>query len=248
MVVVFREVDAAKLSAVNFEGNRAIAAPVLETAIHALVVGEPYSERDLRQIVLLNLIPLYEEKGYLRASFPKITRVGGAAATVSALVAVDEGRCWQLGKVEFWGDQLPVEQMRKAGEFATGTVANWRLITASLEKAQRVLRADGYLQVRADPARIFQDGSGMVDLRVDVTKGKQFVFGTLKFEGVDPDAQDLMSRRWKLHEGTPLDEPYTDEYWSQIYQLVGHTVKKVEKRLVVRPGTTTIDVVYKIGG
>src|SRR5947209_12307649 len=93
MVVVFRDADRPKLTALQFEGNQGVDTATLEQALHSVVIGEPYSERDLSSIVALNLRRVYDREGYLRATFPKVSRLNPGAPQATAKVTVEEGPC-----------------------------------------------------------------------------------------------------------------------------------------------------------
>ena len=59
-----------KVADVRFEGAHALSAAALRDAVARLVVGNRYSEREFRQVLDLNVRPLYEDRGYLKVEFP----------------------------------------------------------------------------------------------------------------------------------------------------------------------------------
>jgi outer membrane translocation and assembly module TamA len=247
MIVVFRDANAPKLTALQFEGNHAIDSATLEQALHGIVIGEPYSERELSTVVGLNLVRLYDRKGYLRAAFPKVTRVNPGAPEAIARVSIEEGPCFRLNEMQFVGEDLPESAMRKAAALHPGKPANWDEITVGTELARRVLTSLGYVKASYELQRVFPVSSETVDVRMVVNKGPQYMFGDLLFDGVDPDHQDLLSRRFEIRSGAPVDEQYVYNFKSQIYALAGRRVKAVGMRYLAHGSASNVlDVKYDI--
>ncbi len=247
MQVVFQSTSAIKIASVSFEGSRSIDQDELKRKMQNAVVGQPYSERDVREALRANATPMYEALGYLRVAYPKMTRTTTAPNQAAVVVTVDEGRVWRAGALEFTGDALPNDDMQKAAEFPAGQVANWPLMVASVTRAERILRSRGYIQVSAELVRKFHDDTGVVDLQVGMVRGPQFVFGDLRFEGLSADETDVVGRRFGLRSGAPLDEPYIDTYTAQIQRILGAKARNMERRFVTRADQRTVDVVFKIG-
>lgn len=244
LVVVFRPANLPKLRQITFEGNHVFDAAALERAIHTVAVGQDYSDREFRVVVEANLTPIYEEKGYLKAAFPKIVAVPMSKDTVVAAVAIQEGRAWKLGDVQLVGDNLPAEQMLRAGKFRKGDIANWKQILISLDDMRQVLRADGYLSASAEPSRIFRDPTGDVDLRVDVQRGARFYFGSLELRGLSAKDNDKAQQMWELRPGAPMDGPYLDEYVRSVFGIV-RAKSNVNREMSVRQPGNLVDVVLK---
>ena len=244
MVVVFRPANLPKLGQIAFEGNHVFDAATLEKTIHKVVIGEDYSDREFRVVVEANLIPMYEEKGYLKVTFPKIVAVPLGSDGVLAAVTIQEGHAWNIGDVQLIGDNLPIDQMLRAGKFHKGAVANWKQILISLDDMRQILRGDGYLAVSANPSRIFHDDTSNVDLRVDVQRGARFYFGSLELQGLTAKENDKAQGMWELRPGAPMDGPYLDEYVRSVFGVV-HTKTNVNRQITVRQPGNLVDVVLK---
>jgi outer membrane protein assembly factor BamA len=242
MVAIFRPVNLPLVSDIRFERNQRILAPALTAAVSGLVLHQEYSERVVRQIVDLNLKPLYEEKGLLTVAFPSVTIAKNADGTVAVTVAVDEGKVWTLGKVDVSGDELPLDAMREAAKFPEGKLANWKQVTAGIDAMKKVLHTDGYLAVSAKLERTYRKDAGVVDLAVQVKKGQQFLFGSLQLNGLSGDVEKQLRPAWKLREGDPMNDLYFLEF---LRAIRGGPVKdmRVGQTLNLRPGTNVIDVI-----
>jgi outer membrane protein assembly factor BamA len=247
MVVVFRDANRPKLVALQFEGNHAVDSATLNDALRHVILGEPYSEREVSNMAGLNLRRLYDSLGYLSAAFPKVTLVNPGAPEAIAKITIEEGPRWKLGIVSFSGKDLPEAAMRKAGDFHSGTIANWDFLTASIEQARRVVTTQGYLHAGVDTQRTFNSSQQTVDLLIVVNKGPQFLFGDLLFDGIDSDHQDLLSRRWEIKSGAPLNEVYADNFIRQIYPLAGRRIQHLQRKFLPHAGSLNVlDVKYEI--
>jgi len=244
IVVVFRPANLPKLRQIAFEGNHAFDAATLERAIHIVAVGQDYSDREFRVVVESNLTPMYEEKGYLKVAFPKIVAVPLSKDAVLAAVTIQEGQVWKMGDIQLIGDNLPVDQMLRAGKFHKGNVANWKQILISLDDMRQVLRADGYLSAATQPNRIFHDATGDVDLRIDVQRGARFYFGSLELQGLSAKDNDKAQEMWELRPGAPMDGPYLDEYVRSVFGIV-RAKSNVNREITVRQPGNLVDVVLK---
>ena len=235
---VFIPSDLPEVTEVRFEGNQVVDTERLQAATARLIVGGKHSERELRSVIELNLRPLYEEGGYLTVAFPSVKLAGSAAA-----VQVVEGPLWTLGRVSLNGDALPSEPMLKAGAFAEGKPANWKLFLECVTKMEKVLRRDGYLGVSSKPERQFHESDRIVDVRIDVRKGQQFLFGSLELHGLTPPDEEITRPLWKLAAGAPMDEPYIDDFWHEVNQALHGSVKSMSIQMRPHPGANIVDVV-----
>jgi outer membrane protein assembly factor BamA len=244
LVVVFRPANLPKLRQITFEGNHVFDAATLERVIHTVAVGQDYSDREFRVVVEANLTPMYEEKGYLKAVFPKIVAVPLSKDAVLAAVTIEEGHVWKLGDVQLMGDNLPAHQMLRAGKFRKGDIANWKQILISLDDMRQVLRADGYLSASAQPNRVFRDTTGDVDLRVDVQRGARFYFGSLELRGLSAKENNKAQEMWELRPGAPMEGPCLDEYVRSVFGIV-RAKSNVNREMSVRQPGNLVDVVLK---
>lgn len=242
IAVVFRPVNPPRLTSVQFQGNAGLDSEVLFDTIRKVVLDQDYSELDLRQALALNTTPFYEERGYLRVSFGSIT-LAGANGTVTATVPVTEGPVWKLGNVDIAGTELPVAEMLRVANFPTAKLANWALISQSLDRMQDPLRASGYLERHIEPERIFHDETITVDLRIHVNKGQQFQFAALKIEGLPPALATAAQSDWQMVPGSTYNEVFEREYLRHLLSLNHDRRLEVSIRRNVRPNSTAVDVV-----
>ena len=241
-LAIFRPAQLPKIGAVAFEGNPSVPADVLQDAVKKLVLGEDYTEYNFRRIVELNIRPLYEERARLTVAFPAVRATPMPADAVAVTVTVDEGPAWTLGKVNLTGEGIPAAEMLAAGKFAEGAPANWKEFLMAVERMRPVLTRDGYLRARMTPARSFREGSRIVDVTIDVNKGRQFVFGGLRLSGLDAATEQTVAPMWRLRAGEPMNAGYVDEYLRKIWPYLKGRVKTASQELTNRPDSAVMDV------
>jgi outer membrane protein insertion porin family len=245
LTAIFRPATVPKVSAIRFSGNSLLNSSVLEGAMNKVILGEDYSEYDARNLLTLNISPLYEEKGHLTVAFPKVgfEETAGVPGQVTVLVTLDEGQAWSLGTVDLSGDGLPLDEMRTAAQFPLGKLANWKELLACIDKAQTVLQRQGYLNARSTPVRSFQKESGTVNLEIKVNRGRQSMFGVLQLNGLSAEDQDRAVKLWELKNGVPLNGPYVDDYLRALFKVMKGSRKSVSKQLRPQPDSNLVDVV-----
>ncbi|MGA2436822.1 MAG: hypothetical protein ABSG25_16225, partial [Bryobacteraceae bacterium] len=181
---VFRPADLPKVVGLRFQGNQAILTSQIKSAIEKIVLGQEFSSREFRSILDLNLRPLYEEKGRLTVGFPHVSAESSDGG-VSVLTEISEGPTWTLGKVELSGDGLAIDELLQAARFDEGHLANWKQFLAGVGTLEKVLRQNGYLAARSNPVRSFHNQTNVVDVKLEIAKGPQFLFGSLQLKGLD---------------------------------------------------------------
>ena len=197
--LVFRPSNLPSIQSVKFEGTQAIDAATLEKKLAPIAQGTPFTDYDVRQLLDLNIRPLYEEMGRLNVRFTDIKAQGGAVT-----VHVDEGRIYKLGQVKVTGvDAQP--------QLNPGEVANWSKVQNALDTLGKSLRNQGYLEEKYNVTRDLKD-DGTLDINADYTRGKQFVFGKLKRSSLNPTQESMVRPLWRLTPGAPMNEGYVGRF------------------------------------
>jgi len=246
MAAAFLPANLPKVREVRFEGNHSLLSADAQAATAKLVLGQEYTERSFRRILVLILRPLYEEQGRLTVAFPRIKIADHQGEEIAVNVEINEGPVWALGKVALAGDGIPADEMLKAANFAAGKPANWKQFLTCVGTMERVLKADGYLGVSSKPVRSFHEDSNAVDVTIQVRKGPQFLFGTLQLKGLTPAEERQATKLWRLETGQPFNEPYVDDYLRPMLKSLNRPVKSVSREMRLRAGTNVMDLVITI--
>jgi len=205
------------IASVQFTGNQAVPAGALVRAINAVAIGAPYIEENFRQFLDASVRPLYEARGRLGVSFPKISAapaegIDGVAVTVE----VSEGDVYTLGKIDIEGGPLPAEEIQRMMGLEEGAVADMSRVAAALGRIEQRMRRDGYLKPEIDLKRNLDERARRADLIITVNEGRRYVFGKLEVRGLNLDAEAEVRRRWALKPGRPYDADYPELFLKRI--------------------------------
>jgi outer membrane protein insertion porin family len=235
---------------VTFEGNQAVPTGKLQDTIGGVAIGAGYTVERFRQLLDSSVKPLYEARGLLQVSFPKITTE--PAKDVRGLivhVTVAEGQPFKLDKVEVAGTTvLSSKEIQKIAKFQTGEIANFDEINQGLDRVRKTLRRQGYMNADTSVDRKLNDQSKTVDLLVHVKEGPQFVFGKLGIEGLDLHGEAAIKKMWGLKEGKPFNVEYPNHFLDrvkeeQLFENLGKTIANTD----VHEDTRTVDVTLVFG-
>ncbi len=242
--IVFQGAHLPAIGGIAFEGNRLIDDEDLQAAMRKVALfGEGYSERYVRLLLDQNIKPIYEEHGRLTVAFPRVGMADGASGVLVS-VTIEEGPEWNLGRVDLGGDGVPSEEMLKAAKFPEGRVANWKQIQASIGDAELVLKRNGYLSPTAQVARAYHNETHVVDLAIEVSKGRQSLFGTLALQGLSPADEQRARKMWELAAGAPVNPFYIDDYLRSMAAAL--KVKSISRQLRPRANSDVLDLTVMI--
>ena len=203
---------------VTFEGNQVVAQRALREAIAGVAIGMPYTEDAFRQVLNASIRPVYEARGRVRVSFPKLrTEPVKDVQGLHVFVTVDEGVSYELGKVVIEGES-PVNpgQLLKEGDFKPGDVANIDRVNEGLERIRKAVRHAGYLSAKANFERRIDDGNKKVDVAIHIDAGPRFSMGKLDLKGLDIEGETEIRRIWIIKPGDPFNPDYPDLFLKRV--------------------------------
>jgi len=247
LAIVFRpRTQPPSVAEVTFQGNTVLQTTALQTAIVA-AVGTLYLEKQFRVQLDLAIRPLYEARGHLRVSFPKIEvepakDVKGMVVTVT----VQEGGVYKLEKVDLAGAP---PQYLKAGGFKTEDVYDGNAVQEGRQKVEQALRKEGYIRVKSSFDRRYDDEKKTVSLVLKVEPGRQYLFGKLDVRGLDIETEPALRKLWALKEGKPFNADYPDYFLRRVredgvFDNLGATRSEVD----IDDETLTVDVTLYFRG
>ena len=199
----------------SFAGARAVAEEQLVTKSGGIFDND-YSRAYAAGFVESSLLPLYHERGYLRASFgqPKVAvEAAPECRGVAVSFTVDEGSIYVWDKATWEGAEgLTAQQLDAALGMRNREVANVVKITNGLTRVRRAYGRKGYLGVRIRPQMEFDDTARSVSYRFRVEEGPQYRMGELVITGLDEVAANNVRGRWRLLPREVFDEGYIEEF------------------------------------
>jgi outer membrane protein insertion porin family len=117
LVILFRPAKARpSVARIKFNNTGEIPAVTLQTAMYGVAIGVGYTEPQIRLLLDSTIRPLYEAKGMIRVSFPKIeTEPVKDVEGIMVTIQVEPGPVYKLGKIRFGGvDMSPDELAERA--------------------------------------------------------------------------------------------------------------------------------------
>ncbi|MBA3714668.1 MAG: hypothetical protein H0W76_19790 [Pyrinomonadaceae bacterium] len=200
----------------NFPGARAVPAKLLVQKSAAILSNE-FSRNFVSIYAEGNLIPLYHERGYLRAGFltpqAKLLMTPECENGVAVAVPVEEGAAYLWDGAEWAGSQtLTAPELDAALGMKRGDVANGVKIESGLDSVRKAYGRKGHLAARLRYAPDFDDATRRVVYRFDLNEGPLYRMGLLSIDGLsEADANNLRTR-WRLLPREPYDASYIDEF------------------------------------
>jgi outer membrane protein assembly factor BamA len=251
-IIIFRtNKPEAAVAEVSFEGNEVIPSNLLQDAISGVAVGTAYSEPSFRDVLNNAVKPLYDARGRIRVSFPKITTERARDVEgVAVHVTVDEGPSFELGEVKLDNkSEVKSDDLLKAANFKKGDLANFDEINQGIDRMKKRLRRDGYMRAEATVTRTIHDDKKNVDIALRVDEGARFMFGKLAIQGLDLEGEPAIRKLWAMKEGRPFNPEYPDFFLAQIkerglFDNLGETKANVQ----VNERQGTVDVTLNFRG
>ncbi len=219
MTILFRpNTPRPQIAEVKFTGNQILPTPQLTRALADVAVGTGYTETTFRLLLDSSIRPLYEARGRIRVSFPKIAVEHSTMADgVIVTTTVDEGPSYSLGSFKLEGvNPKDADELQKVANIQPNDIANFDDVKAGMDRVLARYRSRGYLRAsgRVDPA--IDDKAHKVDLTATIDTGPQFTMGKLEIVGLDITSEPVIRKIWALKTGAPFQPDYPDAFLNDI--------------------------------
>jgi outer membrane protein assembly factor BamA len=204
-----------RVCSVSFPGAAAVKEQVLVQQSGLLVANE-YSRQAALAFAETNLLPLYRERGNLRAAFR--TPVARPAAEddclgVAVSLPVDEGVAYVWEKAEWSGlESLSAAALDAALGMRPRELVNVSKVEKGLEAARKLYARQGHLAAKLQPTFVFDDAARSVTYRVVVVEGPQYRMGELFITGLSEKDTNNVRTRWSLPPREVYDAEYLDGF------------------------------------
>ncbi len=241
--LVFEPENLKTITAVRFTDTYALKAADLEAVLEPIAANSGYTESRFRNLLDLNIRPMYEEQGFLGVVFDRIKLEEDDSGHLTVTTHVVDGRSYNLGTVALDGPNLPEGDLRNAARFRTGERANWKEFQDGVGEMERLLRRRGYVHEQAHVQRTLHSREGTVDAVVHLIPGPQFLFGKLELDGATADVQEEAGELWRLRAGQPMDGEYPAEFLHDLIKQLHGIKARVSTTLRAGDGENVLDVV-----
>ncbi len=246
VLVLFRpEQSRPNIAQVQFTGNKVVPDDLLINTFAEAAIGVPYTEAEVRRRLDSSIRPLYEARGRVHVSFPKITvaraeKVDGVVVTVT----VDESEPYNLNSFTVRGvSSSEASQMVKLANLSKGDVVNFDDIKAALDRIHKRSLSSGYLKVSEKLDRQVDDKAHTVDLILTIEQGPQYRFGKLKIEGLDILTEPPIRKAWGDREGKPYQDGFPEAFLASLKeQDVFDNLARSRAETKIDDSTQVVDV------
>jgi outer membrane protein insertion porin family len=244
---------------VAFTGAGAGDLSPLQTAAEKLS-GREYSHALLNSFVERALLPIYHERGYLKAAcaVPQLKVVKPTAAEASeskheetlvdVTFPITPGIPYKLASWEWTGNQaIPTDELQRLLHLKTGQPANTVQLEDDLRAVQALYSSHGYILAKIKADAEFDNAGGTIDYHLAVTEGSVYHMGELAFRGIDNNLEARLRAVWKLRPGDVYDATYLQQFLPQARKLLPVTIDwdvSTNVTAIARDKTVDVDLQY----
>jgi outer membrane protein assembly factor BamA len=217
---------------IEFTGAGPSELPLLEAAARRLPDPE-YSRDRMNLFAEHQLLPVYQARGYLKASFsqpqPKVVRQGGGdpgddsrnLTVVDVTLGVDPGPQYKLLRIEWSGNrEFPTEKLQGFIHAQAGAPANAVQLAADLEEVRNLYGSHGYLNAIIKLEAQLDDAAATAIYHLEVREDSVYHMGELEFRGIDNILAAKLRTRWKLRSSEVYDSNYLRQFLTEANKLL----------------------------
>ncbi|PYX10271.1 MAG: hypothetical protein DMG88_03175 [Acidobacteria bacterium] len=230
---------------VEFAGAAAPELPLLQVAAKALQ-GREYLRSMIRVYEDKDFLPVYLERGYLKAAFadaqPKIVQESSERTLVDVTLGVTPGLQYKMSELQLSGNKaFDAEKLRSLIHQQPGQPANAAQLGKDLDEIKKLYGTRGYMAASIKPEPEFDDANSSVRYVLDFHEGDVYKMGDLEIQGLDTRTTARMVDAWKLRGGDVYDSSYPAEFvkeWMKELSRMGewtvamHTTLEDKDKLV----------------
>ena len=235
---------------VAFAGAGASELPLLEAAAKKLQ-GADFLRSILRTQEDKNFLPVYRERGYLKATFgdaqTKVIEDSPQETTVDVTFAVDSGRQYKLTALDFTGNKsFPPDTLRPLIHRQLNQPVNAVELETDIAAVKKLYGTRGYMgvSIRANPET--DDANSGVKYLLDIQEGDVYSMGDLEIRGLDSRTTARLEDDWRLRGGDPYDSSYPKRFLEQADKEISLlTDWKPSVRESLNPEEKTVDVTLR---
>jgi outer membrane protein assembly factor BamA len=198
---------------VIFTGAGAEEQSLLEAAGRRLS-GQEYTRSHLVLQAAKNFLPIFLERGYLKATVgppqPKVGEETAEEILVDVAFAIDPGRKYKLSTIELTGNKkiFPEEKLRQSIHMQPGEPANAVQAEKDAQELKRLYGTRGYMAVQIEPTPEINDADSTAKYTFKFEEGNVYKMGDLEVRGLDSKATDHVLSAWRLQAGQTYDSGY----------------------------------------
>jgi outer membrane protein assembly factor BamA len=243
----------------EFPGAGPSELPLLQAAAEKMTDRE-YSRDYMNNFIEHDLLPIYREQGYLRASCasarPKVIKPDASDSTdnkqpptyVDVTFPVTPGLQYKLTKWD-WSDnkEIPSDQLDPLLHAKAGQTANTVQLGSDLRAIQLLYGSRGYILATIKVNAEFDDVVSGVTYHLVVQEGALYRMGELEFRGLDNNLTARLRALWKIRPGEVYDATYLKRFLPEARKLLPPSLDwEVDPHVtaITRDKTVDVDLQY----
>jgi len=208
----------------EFPGASPDQTALLTTAGRRLT-GAEYGRTALAATARLDLLPVYLQRGYLKAVFaPSDARIvpqppsaendqASAEIEVDAILPVAPGKVYTTSSVDWKGNSaLTTAEVAPLIHLPSGQPADAVHLLHDLDNVSKLYRSRGYMAVQIKPEAQFDEEKSTVHYDLNIVEGDLYKMGELEILGLDTQAKARLVEAWTLREGQPYNAEYPRKF------------------------------------
>jgi len=204
------------------------ASPAEQAALAAAakkLEGTEYLRSQVALFAKATLLPIYKERGFLKATFPgpqtKVFQEDHGDTQVDVALPVNPGLQYKTGKLTWDGNTaFPAEKLQSLIRAQPNQPANAVQLEADLEAIHKLYGTVGRMTAAVTPDAEFDDATSSVAYKFHVHEGEVFHLGDLDILGLDSKLTDRVRDAWTLQPEDPYDSGYAKRFVDQAWKLL----------------------------
>ena len=249
-----------RIRSVEFPGASPEQTTLLTNAGRRLA-GAEYGRSSLAAVAKFDLLPVYLQRGYLKAAFgPSDARVapqpspaadeqGPGEVQVDAIVPVTPGRIYSTSSVDWKGNSaIAIGEVAPLIHMPLGQPVDAVRLLRDLENVGKLYRSRGYMTVQLKHDARFDDDKSTVHYDLNIVEGDLYKMGELEITGLDTQAKARMQAAWHLSEGQPYNADYPKQFVDDTGQLLPRAVRwavSIHESLDAKDKTVDVEIRFK---
>ena len=243
-----------RIRRIEFTGAAATELPLLEAAAEKLS-GRAYSRTLLASFTKDVVLPIYQDRGYLKAEFsapqPKVFKAVTSEADdrqqvtlVDVALTVTPGIQYKLTGWNWTGNKnIPTKELQPLLHFKIGQPASTAQLEDDLRAVQQLYGSRGYVTASIKAGAQYDDQAGTVGYVLAVTEGAVYHMGELEFRGIDNNLTARLRAAWRIRSGDVYDATYLKEFLPRARRLLPPTMDwEVASHVTAIAKDKTVDV------
>jgi len=213
-----------RIRQIEFPGAASAELPALQAAAKKLS-GQDYVRTILRVQAEKDFLPVYLERGYLKAAFsdaqPRVAEDSPDETLVDVAFPVSPGLQYKLSEIQLSGYKVfPAEKLREMIHLQAGQPANAVKLDKDVEAIKQLYGSRGYMAARIEATPEMNDTDATVKYLFQFQEGVVYKMGDLEVRGLDSRSTERMVAAWKLREGDTYDSQYPKQFLASALSLV----------------------------